>query len=191
MRLMLVGPPGAGKGTQAKRLASEFGIEHISTGELLRQEVTAGTPVGQQAEEYLDRGDLVPDDLVRDMLLKRLTEADGRGGFLLDGYPRNLAQAEEVRRLATERGIGVDAVVALDVSQDEVRRRLLGRAGDQDRRDDRGTIIGRRLEVFEHATRPILDFYRDRGVPVITVNGEQPADQVTQEILEKLAAIKQ
>jgi adenylate kinase len=174
MRLMLMGPPGAGKGTQAKRLAAQFGIEHISTGELLRQEVTAGTPVGQQAEEYLDRGDLVPDDLVRDMLLKRLIEADGRGGFLLDGYPRNLAQAEEARRLATERGIGVDAVVALDVSS-----------------DDRGTIIGRRLEVFEHATRPILDFYRDRGVPVITVDGEQPADQVTQEILEKLAAFKQ
>jgi adenylate kinase len=191
MRLMLMGPPGAGKGTQAKRLAAQFGIEHISTGELLRQEVTAGTPVGQQAEEYLDRGDLVPDDLVRDMLLKRLIEADGRGGFLLDGYPRNLAQAEEARRLATERGIGVDAVVALDVSQDEARRRLLGRAGDQDRSDDRGTIIGRRLEVFEHATRPILDFYRDQGVPVITVDGEQPADQVTQEILEKLAAFKQ
>jgi adenylate kinase len=191
VRLLLLAPPGAGKGTQAKRLSQHYGIEHISTGDLLRREVAAGTPLGRQAKQYLDRGDLVPDQLLRDIVVEHVTEADGRGGFLLDGYPRNLAQAEEARRLATERGIGVDAVVALDVSQDEARRRLLGRAGDQDRSDDRGTIIGRRLEVFEHATRPILDFYRDQGVPVITVDGEQPADQVTQEILEKLAAFKQ
>lgn len=187
MRLLLLAPPGAGKGTQAMRLSRYYGIEHISTGALLRQEVAAGTPLGRQAEDYLDRGDLVPDDLIRDMVAKRVIDADRRDGFLLDGYPRNLAQAREASRWAREHGITIDGTVYLDVSREELLRRLLARAGTQSRSDDRADTVRRRLEVFDSQTRPLADYFRDRGL-LISVDGEQPVEEVTQEIIDEVAA---
>lgn len=186
MRLLLLAPPGAGKGTQAKRLSQYYGIEHISTGDLLRKEVAAGTPLGRQAKEYLDRGDLVPDDLIRDMVVERVTEADAKGGFLLDGYPRNLAQAEESNRMARDQGITIDGAVYLDVSQEELLRRLLARAGTESRSDDNIDTIRRRLEVFHTQTRPLADYFRDRGL-LISVDGEQPIEKVTSDIIGQLA----
>lgn len=186
MRLLILAPPGAGKGTQAERLADRFGIEHISTGDQLRREVASGTPLGRQVREYLDRGDLVPDELIRDMVIDRVTSADDRGGFLLDGYPRNLAQAEEARRLAAERGIGVDAAIYLDVSRDEALRRLLGRAASQDRGDDKEETIRHRLDVFDRETRPLAGYYRDRNL-LVPVDGGMPPDKVTADILSQLA----
>lgn len=187
MRLLLLAPPGAGKGTQARRLSEHYGIEHISTGDLLRQEVAAGTPLGRSAKEYLDRGDLVPDALIRDIVIEHVTEADGKGGFLLDGYPRNLAQAEEAARMARDQGITVDGAVYLDVSQEELLRRLLERSRTESRSDDNVETIRHRLEVFDSQTRPLAEYFGERGL-LISVDGEQPVERVTQDIIDQLAA---
>lgn len=187
LRLLLVAPPGAGKGTQARALSEHYGIEAISTGDLLRQEAAAGTPLGVAARSYLDRGDLVPDDLVRDMVMARVIAADATGGFLLDGYPRNLAQAEEARCLARDYGIAVTAAISLDVGRHELLRRLLGRAGAESRGDDKEATIRHRLDVFDTQTRPLLDYYRERGL-LVSVDGEQAVDKVTADIVAALAA---
>jgi adenylate kinase len=212
VRLLMLAPPGAGKGTQGRRLAEHYGIEHISTGEMLRQEVAAGTPGGRTAKEYLDRGDLVPDELMSRIVLDRVTKATGNG-FILDAYPRNLAQAEVARKLAVDNGITIDGVVYLDVSRDELLRRLLhrggqspgadvggpdvgggergggerGGGGDEQRSDDNEATIRHRLEVFDLQTRPLVDYFRERGL-LISVNGEQPVEQVTQAIIDQLDA---
>jgi adenylate kinase len=187
VRLLLLAPPGAGKGTQARRLSDYYGIAHISSGDLLRHEVEAGTPLGLQAEEYLDRGDLVPDELIHEMVFDRVTEADPQGGFLLDGYPRNLAQAEEARELALANDITINAAVYLDVSRDELLRRLAGRADAESRSDDDEETIRHRLEVFDAQTRPLVDYYRERGL-LVTVDGEQPVEKVTHDIVDHLDA---
>jgi adenylate kinase len=186
MRLLMIAPPGAGKGTQAARISEHFGIEHIASGDLLREEVAAGTELGQQAKIYLDLGDLVPDDLVLAMISARVAEANRKGGFVLDGFPRNLQQAEAAQRLLEEQGATLDAVVFLDVSHDESLRRLLGRAGQQGRSDDEEQTIRHRLDVFETQTKPLVNYYEDRGL-LIRIDGEQPVDKVTEEILKQLA----
>jgi adenylate kinase len=180
-------PPGAGKGTQAQRLSEHFGIETISTGDMLRQEVADKTPCGLAAKEYLDRGDLVPDELIRDIVAARLREADAKGGFILDGYPRNLSQAEEASQMARDTGITIDGAVYLDVSPAELLRRLLGRSGEQSRSDDKEATIRHRLDVFDNLTRPLVDYFRERGL-LISVDGEQPVETVTQDIIHQLAA---
>jgi adenylate kinase len=168
-------------------LSETYGIDNISTGDLLRREVAAGTDLGKAAKEYVDRGDLVPDELLGDMIVERLTEADRKGGFVLDGYPRNLAQAEEARKLAREHGVSIDGAVYLDVRPEELQRRLLGRAVQEGRSDDDLATIRHRLDVFEERTRPLLDYFQERGL-LVTVNGEQPPDKVTQDIIERLPA---
>ncbi|MDQ1394249.1 MAG: adenylate kinase [Acidimicrobiaceae bacterium] len=187
VRLLLLAPPGAGKGTQAKRLSQYYGIEHISTGDMLRREVADATPLGLEAKTYLDRGDLVPDELIREMVVERVSEADPKGGFLLDGYPRNLAQAEEADALARDRGITINGAVYLDVSAEELLRRLMARSGTESRSDDNEETIRHRIEVFEAQTRPLADYFRQRGL-LISVDGEQPVEKVTQDIIDKLAA---
>ena len=187
MRLLLLAPPGAGKGTQAKRLSDYYGIESISSGELLRREVAKGTRCGRAAKDYLDRGDLVPDDLIRDIVVEQVKKADARGGFILDGYPRNLNQAKEASRLADDDRVGIDGAVYLEVSRDELLRRLLHRGETQSRSDDQEATIRHRLEVFDSETRPLLDYFRQRGL-LIPVNGEQPVEKVTEDILNALAA---
>jgi adenylate kinase len=185
MRLLLLAPPGAGKGTQAQRLSQYYGIEHISTGDLLRREVAAGTDLGEQVKGYLEAGDLVPDELVRDIVVQRVTEANAKGGFLLDGWPRNRSQAEEAAALARDHGITVDGAVYLDVRPDELLRRLLARAKSESRSDDNEATIRRRLKVFEDQTRPLADYFRERGV-LISVDGEQPVEKVTEDIIRQL-----
>lgn len=186
MRLVLIAPPGAGKGTQAKALSAHFGIDTISTGELLRREVEVGSDLGRAVAGYLDRGDLVPDELICDLVKPAVQAADVRGGYLLDGYPRTLAQAVEGRRWASEQGMAVDGAIYLEVSRPELLRRLLGRAADEDRSDDRQATMRHRLDVFEAQTRPLLDFYRDLGI-LITIDGEQPVPAVTADILAALS----
>jgi adenylate kinase len=185
VRLLLLAPPGAGKGTQARALSQHYGIEAVSTGDMLRQEVAAGTPCGLAARDYLDRGDLVPDVLIRDMVLARVVEADRNGGFVLDGYPRNLAQAEEAQALAADKGIVIDGAVYLDVSREELLRRLLQRAGFESRSDDNEATIRHRLDVFDAQTRPLAGYFRDRGL-LISVDGEQPVEQVTKDIIDQV-----
>ncbi len=183
MRLLMVAPPGAGKGTQAERLAAYYHIAHLSSGELLRSEVAAGTDIGRAAAAYLDRGDLVPDDLVLSMLVVPVLQAARNGGFVLDGFPRTLRQAEEAYQAAQEiEGIELQAVIHLVVSREELRRRLLARGTREGRQDDTEETIAHRLEVYDAETEPLLAFYSGRGL-VVDINGEQPVDEVFADIV--------
>jgi adenylate kinase len=185
MRLLMIAPPGAGKGTQAARIAQHFDLDHIASGNLLREAVRARTDLGQRAERYLDEGELVPDDLVLAIVSDRLKRAKP-AGFILDGFPRTLEQARAADRLFAESGGPVDAVICLDVDRDEAVRRMLARAGQEGRSDDQEPTIRHRLDVFDTMTKPILQYYADRGL-VMAIDGEQPIDTVTEEILEQLA----
>jgi adenylate kinase len=182
MRLLLVAYPGAGKGTQAAKLAAHYGIAHLSSGALLRAEVAQGTKIGLIAADYLRRGDLVPDDLVLEMLSVPVLEAASDGGYVLDGFPRTLRQAEEAYSVARQvEGIELQAVVHLRVSHDELRNRLQLRADREGRSDDSDDVIERRFKVYDTETEPLLDFYTQRGL-LIEVNGEQPVDGVFADI---------
>jgi adenylate kinase len=182
MRLLLVAYPGAGKGTQAAKLAGHYGIAHLSSGALLREEVTRGTRIGHIAADFLNRGDLVPDELVLEMLSVPLLEAAGKGGYVLDGFPRTLRQAEEAYSVAQQiEGIELQAVVHLSVSPAELRNRLLARARREGRMDDTESAIAHRFEVFDRETQPLLAFYAQRGL-LLEINGEQSVQEVFADI---------
>lgn len=183
MRLLLVAPPGAGKGTQAELLAAHYGIAHLSSGELLRKEVAGQTEIGRTAAAYLERGDLVPDDLVLAMLVGPILEAAQHDGYVLDGFPRTLRQAEEAYEVARQiEGIELQAVIHLDVARDELLRRLLARAAREDRGDDNEWTIRHRLDVYGAETEPLLDFYAGRGL-VVDIDGAQSVEQVFADIV--------
>ncbi|MFL6237862.1 MAG: adenylate kinase [Actinomycetes bacterium] len=188
MRLLLLAPPGAGKGTQGERLAEHFGARHLSTGEMLRAEVTAQTPLGQAVADSLATGDLVPDELMTDLLREPLISAAKEGGYILDGFPRTLAQAHQAFELARDLGITVHAVIALEAPEDVLRERLLGRASQGGRADDTAEIINHRLEVYAEQTRPLLAYYAGRGV-LKRVDATPPPDDVFAAILETLADV--
>jgi adenylate kinase len=178
MRLLLVAYPGAGKGTQAPKLAAHYGITHLSSGALLRTEVTNGTKIGITAADYLKRGDLVPDELVFDMLSKPILDAAAHGGYVLDGFPRTLGQAEAAYSVAKEiKDIELQAVIYLRVSHDELLNRLRARAGQDGRTDDGETTVAHRFDVFETETEPLLSFYAERGI-LLDIDGEQPVEDV-------------
>jgi adenylate kinase len=179
LRIVLVGPPGAGKGTQAGRVTGRFGVAHIATGDILRANAERGTELGRTAREYMDRGNLVPDEVIIDMVLERLGEGDCGGGFVLDGFPRTVPQAEALEGRLDTLGRPLDAVVSLEVGEDELRDRLAGRAEEQDRaEDDDQDAISRRLELFDQETAPLLDFYAGRGL-LVRVKGAGDPDEVT------------
>jgi adenylate kinase len=182
MRLLLIGAPGAGKGTQATRLAEHFGIAHISSGDLLRGHVDDDTSLGRQVKQYVSRGDLVPDQIVLDMLRKPIVEASARGGYVLDGFPRTVEQAEIAYETARELGVAVQVAAYLDVPSEELVRRLLsrGRGGD-----DKQAVIEHRLEVYESRTRPMVAYYAEREV-LITVDGSKPEDEVTDALIHEI-----
>jgi len=183
LSLLLVAPPGAGKGTQAARLAAHYGIAHISSGELLRKNVSEGTGIGRIVAGYLARGDLAPDELVIEMLTVPVLEAVREGGFVLDGFPRTLRQAQEAQRVARQfGGIQLQAVIHLAVEREELRRRLLARAAREGRSDDNEETIAHRLEVFDAETDPLLGSYAERGL-LVGVNGEQPVEQVFSDVV--------
>ncbi len=190
MRLLLVAPPGAGKGTQARLLASHFGIAHLASGDLLRQEVAARTEIGQAAAAFLARGDLVPDSLVIEMLRQPIIEAAAGGGYVLDGFPRSIGQAEQAYRVAQEvSGIELQAVIHLLVDRDELRRRLVARAENEGRVDDNEATIAHRLEVYDTETAPILAFYANRGL-VVDVDGNQPVEAVFSDIVKTVEGVR-
>ncbi|MDE3206448.1 MAG: adenylate kinase [Acidobacteriota bacterium] len=190
MRLLMVAPPGAGKGTQAVRLASYYGIAHLSSGDLFRKEVAAGSDVGRRAAEFLARGDLVPDGLVLQVLAPHVLEAAAHGGYVLDGYPRTLAQAEEAHEVAGRiSGVELQAVVHLEVGRDELLRRLLARAEQDGRVDDQESIIHHRLDVYDRETAPMLGFYASRGL-VVDVDGEGAVDEVFEAIVGAVDALR-
>jgi adenylate kinase len=183
MQLLLVAYPGAGKGTQATKLASHYGIAHLSSGELLRAEVTHETRIGRVAADYLRRGDLVPDELVLELLSAPIREAVRNGGYVLDGFPRTLPQAEMAYSIAKgNEDVELQAVIHLGVGRDELHERLRARAGREQRPDDDETEIVHRFEVFETETEPLLDFYEQRGI-LIHINGERPVEVVFADIV--------
>jgi adenylate kinase len=185
MRVLLIGPPGAGKGTQASRIADHFDLDRIATGDLLREQVANGTELGKVAKEYMDRGDLVPDDIVIEMTRDRMVEAAGEGGYVLDGYPRTLAQAEAAYRWATARGIQFDLTLYFEIEEDELLARLAGRAREQHRSDDAEETVRHRLEVFAAQTHPLVDYYQRRGI-LVRINAVGPVDAISEEIFATL-----
>ncbi|MEV4458844.1 adenylate kinase [Microbispora sp. NPDC049633] len=212
MRVVLVGPPGAGKGTQAQFIASHLSIPKISTGDIFRANVSGGTELGKLAKEYMDRGDLVPDEVTVAMVRDRLAEDDAQEGFLLDGFPRNVPQAEVLKKMLAEFGTALDVVLNLVVEDDEVVRRLAGRrtcrscgkvwhvlfdppavegvcdaCGGElfQRDDDREETIRRRLEVYQEQTSPLISFYADEGI-LQGVDATGPVEEITQRAMSAL-----
>ena len=212
MRIVLVGPPGAGKGTQAQFIASHLAIPKISTGDIFRSNVTQGTPLGRQAKEYMDRGDLVPDEVTIAMVRDRLSEDDAQAGFLLDGFPRNVPQAETLKKQLMDWDTRLTVVLELVVDEDEVVRRLSGRrtcrrcervwhimfdpptrdgicdaCGGElfQRDDDREETVRHRLEVYKSQTAPLVSYYADEGI-LIGIDATGPVEEVTERALAAL-----
>ncbi len=187
IRLLLIGAPGAGKGTQAEKLSAAYKIPAISTGDIFRHNVKNETELGKQAKAFMDRGEYVPDSLTNDLVRDRLSQADAKSGFLLDGYPRTAEQVVELDSILEAQGNKLDVVVQLTADTDEVVRRLLNRAIEQGRADDTEDVIRRRLEVYEEQTAPLTSVYAERGL-LVTVDGLGEVDEVTGRILEALVA---
>jgi adenylate kinase len=178
----MIGAPGAGKGTQAVRVAEHFGVSHISSGDLLRDHVKRETSIGRTVKEYIERGDLVPDAVVLDMLRKPVVAASEAGGYVLDGFPRTVTQAEAAYGTAKDLGVSVQIACYLDVPREELIQRMLNRGrGVEDNLD----VIERRLDVYEEQTVPLIEYYRDRE-RLVTVNGAAPVEQVTWSLLVQI-----
>lgn len=208
MRLVLVGPPGAGKGTQAQFLAAHYSIPHISTGDIFRANLKAGTPLGLQAKGFMDNGELVPDSVTNEMVKDRLTHNDVANGFLLDGFPRNVAQAEVLRAILAEKKTPLHAVLEFSLANEEIIARLSSRrtckecgqpsvgqdkcpqcGGDvYQREDDKAEVISRRLEVYQEQTAPIVSFYRNEGL-LITVGALGSVEDITAHAISALSRV--
>ena len=188
MRLILMGPPGAGKGTQATRVAEHFKIPAISTGDIFRANVGKGTPLGVEAQKYMDAGEYVPDEVTNKMVRNRIDEPDAAPGFLLDGYPRTTAQVDELDGMVAFTGHQIDAAVVLTVNAEELVQRLLQRAETEGRADDTEDVIRRRQAIYAEQTEPLIDVYRARGV-LVEVDGMGEIDEVTARIFAALDTI--
>ncbi|MEE6283081.1 adenylate kinase [Georgenia sunbinii] len=184
-RLVLLGPPGAGKGTQAARISGELAVPAISTGDIFRSNVAERTALGQRAQRYMDAGEYVPDEVTNEMVRARLAEPDAADGFLLDGYPRTLDQVRELELMLRERGAALTAVVELTADDEAVVQRLLGRAAEQGRADDTDIVIRRRLEVYHEQTAPLAGYYEERGL-LRRVDGMGSVEDVTARLLAVL-----
>jgi len=193
MRLVLLGPPGAGKGTQATRIARRFAVPQLSTGDMLREAVASGSALGTRVKDIMERGDLVPDDVVIAVVADRMDHSDAANGFVLDGFPRTVAQAQALDRELAARGIGLDAVLELEVDEHVLLVRIKGRAeeagkkGEPVRRDDNPEVFKTRLKAYRARTAPVTEYYRSQGLLHI-VDGLQPIDVVTEELAEVLSA---
>ena len=210
MRLVLVGPPGAGKGTQAQFLAAHFSIPHISTGDIFRANLKAGTDLGNQAKSFMDRGELVPDSVTNEMVRDRLTHDDVANGFLLDGFPRNVAQAEVLRAILADKKTPLHAVLEFSLADEEIIARLSSRRTCRDcgapsvgvdkcptcggevyqREDDKAEVITRRLEVYAEQTAPIISFYRNEGL-LISVSASGSVEDITASAISALSRVAQ
>ena len=210
MRLLLVGPPGAGKGTQAQFLAAHYSIPHISTGDIFRANLKAGTELGNQAKAFMDRGELVPDSVTNDMVKDRLTHDDVKNGFLLDGYPRNVVQAQVLREFLTVNQTPLQAALELSIAADEIIKRLSSRRTCRacgapseasatncsscngtdlyQREDDKEEVIARRLEVYEEQTAPIIAFYRSEGI-LLTIPAVGSVSEITEQAITALSRL--
>lgn len=190
MRILLIAPPGAGKGTQGAVIAAHFDLPHIATGELLRDHVARQTELGKAVQEHLERGELVPDDIVVDMVRAATIEAKNNGGgFVLDGVPRTMAQARALYEMGRELDMIANIALHLKADDEELTRRLLARAALEHRSDDTEDVIWRRLELYHTITHPIVDWYAERGI-LLSVDAMRPAEQVGRQILTALEAMR-
>jgi adenylate kinase len=185
-----MGPPGAGKGTQARFVADHFGVPAISTGDIFRANVSQGTPLGVEAQRFMDAGEYVPDEVTNKMVRNRIDEDDATPGFLLDGYPRTLAQVTELDGMISFTGHRLDAVVVLTVDPEELVQRLLQRAQTDGRADDTEDVIRRRQEVYTEQTEPLIEVYRERGI-LIEVDGMGEVTDVTSRVFDALDVVPQ
>ena len=188
LNVLILGPQGSGKGTQAARIASEYGIPHIATGDMFRSAIAAGTPLGKEVEPILASGTLVPDELTIRLIRARLSAEDAQDGFVLDGFPRNTAQAEALGELLDELGRPLDLVLDLQIPDDMCMERLVGRAEEEGRTDDSPEVIARRLEIFHRETAPLIRYYLPRGI-VVGIHGDRSRDEVWSEIVEALERV--
>lgn len=194
MRLILLGPPGAGKGTQAARLVARHGIVQLSTGDMLREAVKNGTPVGLKAKAVMDAGGLVSDDIVIGIVADRIDQPDAARGFILDGFPRTVAQARALDEMLREKGLKLDAVIELKVDQSKLTERILRRAqetaarGEPVRKDDDPEVFKTRLEAYNRDTAVVAPYYAERGM-LVTIDGMRPIDEVTEAIAEVLETV--
>ncbi len=185
MRLLIMGPQGVGKGTQAAKLAEHFGIPAISTGDIFRYNLKNQTELGKQAQAFIDKGELVPDELTNSIVKDRLAMDDAQGGWILDGYPRNASQVEALDTMLEELGTPLDAVVALDADHDVLMERMMKRSEFEGRADDTPEVIAKRLEVYAAETAPLLNIYADRGV-LVKINGVGDIDAIQANIVAEL-----
>ena len=185
MRLVLVGPPGAGKGMQAQFLAEHYSIPHIATGDIFRANLKAGTPLGLEAQKFMDAGELVPDSVTNEMVKDRLTHADTANGFLLDGFPRNVAQAQVLSAVLAESKTPLDAVLELQIDDSEIISRLDNRRSVESRADDAAEVIVHRLKVYHEQTAPIIGYYSTEG-SLITISATGAVDEVTKRAITAL-----
>ena len=185
--LLLLGPPGAGKGTQAVRLAAKLGVPHVSTGDLLRAAVAEGSPLGREAKSFMERGELVPDSVVIGVAVERIARPDAKGGFVLDGFPRTLAQAEALDGELARMGMQLDRCLALEVDEEQLIARLLKRAQIEGRADDNEATIRNRMRVYRAQTEPLVAYYRRKGV-LRGLDGSGSIEAVERRIQEGLAA---
>jgi adenylate kinase len=188
VNLLVFGPQGSGKGTQAKRISAEFGIPHVSTGDMFRAAIAQRTDLGLTVEPLLANGILVPDDVTIALIRERLGEPDAAGGFVLDGFPRNLAQAEALDALLADIGHGLDAILFFDISDEVAMKRALGRARDENRDDDTHDVITRRLATYHAETEPVVEHYRATG-KLVPLHGERTIDEVWTEVSNALQQV--
>lgn len=187
MNIVLIGPPGSGKGTQGARVANALGLEHIAVGDVLRAEVADGTPLGEAVRDYVERGELAPDELVMQVVVPRALTASARAGYVLDGFPRSVPQAVEARKLAERAHARPDLVVYLDVPADVLVQRLVARGRADGRADDTEEVIRHRLAIFTEATAPLLAYYQEEGLARI-IDATGSPDSITEEILAVVIA---
>lgn len=183
MNLVFLGPPGSGKGTQAVRVAKQLGIAHLSTGDMLREAVKNRTELGLKAEGYMSRGELVPDDLIIGLIEHKITAGELDGGFILDGFPRTMAQAKSLKEMFKKNRIALDRAVLLKVSDEEIVKRIAGRAAQEGRADDTEEVVRRRLEVYNAQTRPLEGFYEKESI-LAEIDGERSMDAVYEAVLD-------
>ncbi len=190
MRLILFGPPGAGKGTQANKISENYVAAHISTGDMLRSAVKNGTELGTLAKSFMDKGELVPDDVIIGIIKDRIKEGDAKQGFMLDGFPRTIAQAEALNGMLEEESESIDTVVSIEVNDEEIISRILERAKIEGREDDTEDVVRNRLNVYRNQTEPLKDFYKTEGI-LAEVDGMGTIDEVFDRIKEVLNKVEQ
>lgn len=189
LNILLFGPPGAGKGTQSMKIIKKYGLEHVSTGEILRSEITRETPLGLEAKKYMDLGKLVPDETVIGMIACKLTENSGAKGFIFDGFPRNCDQAIALDKMLQEKGIPINLMIALVVDYDVLITRLLLRSQKENRSDDTREVIESRIKLYKEVTEPVIEYYKEKK-KFSSVNGEGEIDDIFERIVNAIENLK-